>query len=118
MTVLVVCDSQLVSDRIVDRLSTLKRVTSTVQFHSGDDAFRFIAAENPAVVIVDVHLEAGNGMDLLRNVAQREPHPLVIAVSRSAHPQYFRQSMKEGADHFVKLPEDIDKLTELLEKEA
>ena len=112
------CDSQLVSDRIVDRLSTLKRAISTVQLNSGKDALRFIAAKNPAVVIVDVHLEAGNGMDLLRNVAQREPHPLVIAVSRSAHPQYLRLSMKEGADHFIKLPEDVDSLTGILEKET
>ena len=117
MTVLVVCDSQLVSDRIVDRLSTLKRVSAIVRLQSSEVALRFPTAESPEVVIVDVHLETGNGMDLLRDLARREPHPIVIAVSRSAHPQYFRQSLRMGAAHFVMLPEEIDKLTEIVDRE-
>lgn len=115
MTLLVVCDSPIVSDRLVDKLARLKCVTATVQLRNGEDALRFVAAENPEVVIIDVHLEAGSGMDLLRKVGRRENPPLVIAVSGSAHSQYLRQSMKEGADHFIKLPEEIDKLTEILE---
>ncbi len=116
MTVLLVCDSRLVGDRLVDRLSKLAGVTIIDRMRNGEDALRRITAEPPEVVIVDVHLAGGAGMEVIRRVKRLKTPPLVVAVSTSSQPQDHRQSMKEGADFCIQLPEEIDNLAELLER--
>jgi two-component system, NarL family, response regulator DevR len=114
MNVLVVSDSQPVGGRIVELFSKLVGIRVIGQLRNGEVALRCIVAETPSVVIVDAHLEGGTGMEVLRKIRLLKTPPLVVTVSTSSHPQYYRQSMREGADYCFQLPEEIDKLIEVL----
>jgi len=114
-TVFLVCESQLLGDRLADRISKLVGITFVGRSDTRDDALRRIAAENPKVVIVDIHLAASSGMDVLRSVKRFKYPPLVVALSTSSERQYSEQCIREGADCSICLPEEIDKLTEFLE---
>jgi len=116
MNVLLVLDSLLIRDRLVDRLSRLASLTIIGNLKNEEDVLRRIGAQAPEVVIVDVHLVGAMGIEVLRKVKRLKNPPLVVTVSTSSHPQYSRQSMKEGADYCIQLPDEVDKLTELLER--
>jgi DNA-binding NarL/FixJ family response regulator len=112
---LIVSDSPLVGDRLVNRLSVLERVTIMDRLKGEDEALRFTAAHNPDVVVVDTHLETGNGMTLIRRIKELWNAPTVIVVSTLATKQYARKGIKEGADYFFKLPQEIEELVELMD---
>ena len=115
MTIIVVCDSKPIGKRLVDRLMILKRATVIGPLKSSGEALLCIAAQLPAVVIVDAQLEAGAGMKVLRTITKRTTRPLMVSVSTSTHQQYKRQSMKEGADYYFQLPDDIEHIAQLVE---
>ncbi len=113
MTVLLVCDSELIGNHLTDALSSSKKVEKISQVLSGDDALRLIEIETPEVVIVDILSERGKGLNALRRIKQLRRSLPLIAISMSGSQQYFRHSMKAGADCFYRLPEDISRLIEL-----
>ena len=113
--VLLVCGSRFMGDRLEVRLSKIAGVTIIGQLDNADDAIRRIEAEVPTVVVVDIHLTGGRGMEVLRKVIRLEVPPFIVAVSDSAQRQYYLQSLKEGAACCIRLPDQIDTLTELLE---
>jgi len=115
MTVLLVCNSRLVGERLTARLSQLAGVTVLGQFRNAEDALQFIKVELPDIVIVDAHLVGATSMILVRMLKSLAAPPVVVAVSTSSYQQYYRQSMKEGADFCFHLPDEFDKLTGLLE---
>jgi len=115
MQILLISDSRLVADRLVGRISALERAT-VISFDGRlGSALEFIRKKSPDVVIIDTHLEDGRGMDLLREIKQLGTSPVIIAVSTSNVQQYVRQSLKEGADCFFILPDEINELVEFLE---
>jgi DNA-binding NarL/FixJ family response regulator len=114
MTVLVVSDSPHVGCRVAELISRIAGITVIGQLRNGEVALRCIAAEAPSLIIVDIHLAGGSGLDVIRRVKLLEHPPVVVAVSSSSHPQYCRQSMKSGADYCFQLPGEIDKLNDCL----
>jgi len=113
-TVLVACDLQIFGKRFVDRLSTLQSVRLASLMNNEEDTLRFVESEGTDVVVVDVHLENGRGIDLIRKVKRLKKPPVVITVSTSMEQQYFRQSMKAGTDYYFQLPDDMDIMIGLL----
>ncbi len=105
------------SDRLKIRLSNLGRTHVIGHTLNGTDSLHYIETENPEVVIVDTHLEKGKGLDIIRKIKKVKLEVLVVAISTSNLQQYMKQSMKEGADYFFQLPEEIQNLLELLKEQ-
>ncbi len=113
-TVLVACD-QLFANRFADRLADLQTVELSGLMKSEEETLKFLEKEGTDVVVVDVHLGNGRGIDLIQKVKQLKRPPIVITVSASIEPQYFRQSMKAGTDYYFQMPDDMEIMIGLLE---
>lgn len=78
------------------------------------DAVRNIGAAQPDLVILDLTLAIGNGMEVLRQVKLQGFSGMVIVLTNYAYPQYRNKCMGLGADYFLDKSQEIEKLNELL----
>ena len=69
-------------------------------------ARRLIATEQPDLVVMDVRLPDGNGLELVRELrdAMGERSPLVIIASASVLPAEREAALATGADQFLPKP--------------
>jgi DNA-binding NarL/FixJ family response regulator len=101
MRVFVVDDSALLREQVVGMLSALGGIDMVGQAQYPLEAFHAICVLRPDVVILDIHLIGGSGIDVLERIKQLEPSPIVIILTNSPGPPYRRKCMMAGADFFL-----------------
>lgn len=101
MRVFVVDDSALLREQVIGLLSELIGIEIVGQAQYALEAFHAICELKPDVVILDIHLIGGSGMDVLRRIKRLEPAPIVIMLTNSSTPPYRRKCMRAGADFFL-----------------
>jgi CheY-like chemotaxis protein len=115
----------------VDDSKTMRRVLE-ITFSSdtfkisvagnADEAMGKLAAERPAVVLVDASLEGTNGYELCAKVKAAQPGTSVLILSSKHQPYDRNRGTQVGADDFMDKPFDtqqmIDKVATLAKKSA
>lgn len=69
-----------------------------------------ILSSQPDVVVLDIHLEGGTGLQVLRAVRGRDAHPAFVVFSNTAGPAYRRRYLAEGASAFVDKNSELEQL--------
>ncbi|HEY50174.1 MAG TPA: response regulator [Dehalococcoidia bacterium] len=100
MIVLVVDDSQIVRQRIVDMVSEIVGIDSVSEAGDKHEALNLAYKLRPDVLILDIQLPDGNGIDVLKEVRKRGLLPITIIVTNYPYPQYREKSLKAGAQFF------------------
>ena len=72
--------------------------------------------KNPDIVLLDIELREGNGMDVLHVLRDRQPGMVVIMVSGEVYAERVLQAQQLGADGFVAKPFNIDRLVRALDR--
>jgi two-component system KDP operon response regulator KdpE len=92
------------------------RLRSAVVVEAADiRAARSALAENiPDVVLLDVRLPDGNGLDFLRELRSRDRSPRVVVMSASVLATERDEAIRAGCDAFVGKPYTPADLTEML----
>lgn len=68
----------------------------------------------PDVVLLDIELEQGNGLDVLQALHASQPEIVVIMVSGEVYAERVMQAQQLGADGFVAKPFNIERLVRAL----
>ena len=116
MKVFVADNSAVVRERLVEMLSELPGIESVGQAQGGFEATNAIMKLKPDVVILDIRMPGGNGIDVLRNVKKGRSSPVVIMLTSYPYPQYRKKCLAEGADYFFEKSSEFDRITEVLEQ--
>jgi DNA-binding NarL/FixJ family response regulator len=66
-----------------------------------EDAVRLIAEADPDVVVLDVHMPGGGGLEVIRQVAERRPAQRFLALSVSDAPEDVIAIIRAGARGYV-----------------
>jgi DNA-binding NarL/FixJ family response regulator len=69
-----------------------------------------ILAAHPDVVVLDVQLEGGSGLEVLRAVRQVQPDIAFVVFSNNAGPAYRRRFLGAGAERFLDKSSEFDQL--------
>ena len=93
-------DSLLICDRIAVLLSAAG-MTVVGRADSPQSCFNGILAGHPDVVVLDVQLEGGSGLEVLRTVRLAAPGVAFVVFSNNSGPAYRRRYLAEGALQFV-----------------
>lgn len=101
LTVLVVEDSRFASEAM--RLLCLRSGARIRRADSLFHAQRHLAVYRPSVVIVDIGLPDGSGVDLIRDLSNASPRVDVL-LGTSGDPDGERKAIKAGADGFLAKP--------------
>ncbi len=75
-----------------------------------NDAFAEIESECPHVLLVDVNLPDGNGLDIMRQVKERDLPVVVVMMTAQGSVQLAIDAMREGAFDFLLKPFSPDRL--------
>jgi len=99
--VLIVDDSDLLQSRIKDRLlKVFERITIKHAFNC-DEALKLFPSFGPDVVILDIALPDGSGIDLLRKFKEDKPMVNVVIFTSYPSSEFEKRCMDLKADHFI-----------------
>jgi two-component system, OmpR family, response regulator len=118
--VFLVEDSPLIRKRIVDSLEAIGGFEVIGFAESEGDAVDAITDARPDVVITDIRLKQGNGIEVVRQVrgAPGTSQAKIFVLSNYAYPEYKRQCELVGADDFFDKSSEYDRLLDTLQRVA
>ncbi|HSD44308.1 MAG TPA: response regulator transcription factor [Burkholderiales bacterium] len=112
--VFVVEDSPAVRNRLVAMLGTVPGVAVAGEADSVHTATAGVLAAAVDVILLDLQLLDGSGLDVLAQVKPVRPDIRVIVLSNLATPQYREASLAAGADVFLDKSHDFGRVPEIL----
>jgi len=110
MKVLVVNDSGLVGERLLEQLGGLEGLTLLPQAFNAIQASLMLRTEAPDLVLLDPLLPAGTSLGLLREIRTRVPDAKVIILSAATDAVQQRAWLDSGADDCITFATDVREL--------
>ncbi len=114
MNVFLVDDSLVIRQRLKRMLSEVKEVKVIGEAGAAQEATDAILEQKPDVVLLDIHLLGGSGIDVLQNLKKARPAPAVIILTNYPYPQYRQKCLKAGADFFFVKSREFDQVVPAL----
>jgi DNA-binding NarL/FixJ family response regulator len=112
--VFVIEDSLPVRKRLVAMLATIPGVEVAGEADSVRAGTDGVLAAAVDVILLDLQLVDGHGLDVLAQVKPVRPDIRVIVLSNQATPQYREASLAAGADEFLDKSHEFGRVPEIL----
>lgn len=113
MKVFIVDDSDVVCSGLESMLSEIGGVSVVGKAKDVHGAVDSISKLNPDVVILDIRLLGGSGIDVLKEVKSRGLSQVVLMLTNYPYPQYRTKCLELGADYFLDKVTEIEKIPEI-----
>jgi DNA-binding NarL/FixJ family response regulator len=98
---LIVDDHQLVRSGLRRLLETEEDIEVEDEAGTAYDAVRLARLHKPDVILLDVVMPGGNGIDAIPDILEASPSTQVLALSMQDDPSYVRQAFAFGAKGYV-----------------
>ena len=109
-------DSATIRKRLVTMALDLPWMDVVGQAENAPRSLAAIRQTQPDVVILDIRMPGGNGLEVLREVKKMNPAPRVIMFTNYADAQYRKKCEEAGADFFLDKSTEFDQLPQALEQ--
>ena len=116
MDVVVIDDSQIIRDRLTELLSDLEDVQVIGEAENALDGTRIVREMAPEVVILDIKMPLGSGLDVLRNISKSNPETIVIVLTNYPYEQYRTKCFELGARYFFDKSTEFGKIPGVLDQ--
>jgi DNA-binding NarL/FixJ family response regulator len=107
-------DSAPILHRLAEMIAALEGVSIVGDADTSASAILGIACSEPDVVVLDIHLREGSGLDVLRESRPVFPATVFIMLTNSPSDQYRRSCMQAGANHFLDKNFEFGRVTEII----
>ncbi len=98
--ILIVDDSILVRRCLIKLIDLIPYVKTIREATNVPEAIRLLGEFSPEIVIFDIYLPGGSGLDLLRMIQLRSPKPMAIILTGNTD-QQLRTAAAEGGANYV-----------------
>jgi len=112
--ILVIDDEKLLRWSLEQNLS--KEGYSVISAEKGAEGLELFSAEQPDIVLLDIHLPDISGLNILESIKKENRNALVIMITAFGDVQTAVKTIKTGAYDFVEKPFNMDKLKILISK--
>lgn len=112
--VFIVEDSASIRERLATLLAGMKGVSVVGEAATPQAAVEGILRTRPNLVVLDVHLTGGSGIEVLRKVHPQAPDVDFLVLTNHPTPQYRRACMESGARHFLDKTTEFAKVGEIV----
>jgi DNA-binding NarL/FixJ family response regulator len=116
--VLIAEDSELLQELLVVSMAPLKEVAVLGQAMTGRETIAAVREKQPDVLLLDLHMPDGGGLQVLEALAADARRPRVVVMTFECDPLVRRRCRSLGAEMFFDKGEDPQVLVELLLKLA
>lgn len=121
-TVFLVDDSDVMRQHLAQLVQKVPGVRVVGEAELACDAIYTIRRLKPTVVVLDIAMPGGSGLEVLEAIRRESHHPTVIMLTNFSQDSFRERCVEMGADHFLdkltqinQLPEIIANLGELVE---
>ena len=114
MKVFIVEDSKLVTAYLVEMLGAIRNVEIVGYATNPTDAIARIRDSAPDVVILDLRLESGSGIEVLQYIKSGQPAPVVIVLSNYTYTGYKDRCHALGAEYFFDKALEFERVEQVL----
>ena len=116
MRVLVADDSEVFVQRLLRALGEIGGVEIVAQVRTGAEALQAIRNLQPEVVILDIRMPEGSGIDVLESLKRDKTATITIVLTNFAYPQYRKKCLQLGARFFFDKSAEFAKVGEALRR--
>jgi len=114
MRVLIADDSNLLADRLMAALAEESGIEIVGRVSTAAQASEAIRKLKPEVVILDICMPGGSGMDVLERMQGDHSDPVVIVFTNYGQPQYRKKCLESGAAFFLDKSAEFGEVVEVL----
>lgn len=114
MRVLIVDDSEVLVQRLTLSLAEIPRLEIVGQANNVADAILDIRKVKPDVVILDIRMPGGSGIDVLESLKKHPSPPVVIMLSNYNYQQFRKKCLQSGARFYFDKSTEFHKVAEVL----
>ena len=114
MKVFIADDSSAVVERLVYLLDDVPGVQLAGQASNVPEAIRSIQRIKPEVVILDLHMPGGTGLDVLHAIRSDHPSPFVLICTNYPDSEYREECLNAGAKFFLDKSSEFEKIPAIL----
>jgi|GEM_PF-2127061 len=100
MKLLVADDAPLIRSRVASQLRKMTGVKTVLESSDYSDTLKVIRLERPDVLVLDLFMPGGTGLDVLREIADVADRPQVIVLTAWGDNTLRDRCLAAGADHF------------------
>jgi DNA-binding NarL/FixJ family response regulator len=111
--VLLVDDSPLIVERLISMLGDLE-IHSLFCCGTLFEAKQFLTHLVPDILVLDINLSDGSGIDLLEMAKAQNPETVVIMLTNQADAYYRKLCNTLGADHFLDKSTDFELIPSII----
>ena len=115
MKVFIADDSAELRERIVDMISEEESIEMVGQAENVPEAVTAIRKLKPDVVILDIRMPGGCGIDVLNTIEKDGCTPIIIMLTNYPYPQYRKKCFDAGADFFFDKSSEFEKVIDVLQ---
>ena len=116
--VLIVEDSQAVKNRLIKFIERLPDVNILKPVGAVAEAFASLEVSRPQVLILDIGLPDGSGLELLQKIREGCGDTVIIILTNYATPQMKQEGLRQGADYFFDKSSEFKKALDVIEEIA
>ena len=99
--VLIADDHPIVLEGIRSLLNSDRRIQVIAEASNGQDAIQLTAAQRPDVIVLDIAMPGGYGLDALATLKRRFPETKVVMHTVHTSPQYVHDCLAGGVKGYV-----------------
>lgn len=104
-------DSQQIRQR-VNALLANAQMAIVGEGATPDSCIEGILTSHPDVVVLDVQLEGGSGLQVLKAIRSQDPDVAFVVFSNNSAPAYRKRYLGEGAVRFLDKSTEFDQLAQ------
>jgi len=112
--VFLVEDSVAIRKRLVEMISAEPGVIVIGEADSAKSAIEGILRTHPGLVVLDIRLTEGSGMEVLRKIKPLFPDIVFAMLSNHAEPQYRKAYLQAGASFFLDKTNEFEKIKDVI----
>ncbi len=114
MRVLIADDSEALVQRLVTTLAKLDGIEIVGHAETVAEAAEGVRNLRPDVVILDIRMPGGSGIDVLDGMKRDRVTPTVIVLTNYDYPQYRKKCLQSGASFFFDKSAEFEKVAQVL----
>ena len=118
MTLLIADDNPGFRQRLSSLLGTVEGIDRIGEAGDVPGAIEAIERMAPQVIILDVVMPGGSGLDVLRFAKNLRPAPKVIMLTLAPKHEYRSRCMAAGADYFFQKADGVRRMISVLKEET
>jgi YesN/AraC family two-component response regulator len=118
LKIVIADDSAIIRERLAVLISDLEGVELVGQASNAPEAIEITQRLRPDVVILDIRMPGGNGIQVLEVIKANEAGPLIIMLTAFPYPQYRKKCLEAGAEYFFDKATEFERVAQVVKQFA